>query len=48
MDEIKITSYSLIALLILAVVAFVYTCRIINFNGNTNGANSKIVAGFKA
>ena len=48
MDEIKIANYSLVALLILIFMAFVYTCNIVSINSYVNGVNSKIVAGFKA
>ncbi len=48
MDEVKITSYSLIALLVLAILALAYTCKIVNFSSDFSGADSKVVAGFKA
>ena len=48
MNDIRITNYSLVALLILTLAAFLYTVNVINFSSNINGANSKVVAAFNA
>lgn len=48
MNDIKIANYSLVALLILTVMAFIYTCSIINFSSNIGGSNSKVIAAFSA
>ena len=48
MNDIKIANYSLIALLILTIIAFIYTCSVININSNVSGSNSKVIAAFSA
>lgn len=48
MDEIRIVNYSLITLLMITFMAFVYTCHLVYSNSNFDESGSKIVAGFKA
>lgn len=49
MNEIKIADYSLVALLILTFLAFVYVCNIVNINSDLNSVKQdKVIAAFAA